>query len=496
MRFVDSRRRLIRTIPIAIVTAALLLPAAYNGFPLVFPDTSTYFRVAFGHAWTLDRSGFYGLALKPASLIDPDLGLWVALAIQCTVVAAILTSITYRLVRGSKSPVLICVAICLLTTLPWHAAQLMPDAFTGVLILLAWLLASSDANERGVPLTWLGATALILTHYTHLVIFPAVVIAVLIVRAIFGNALSPIKRNALALILCFSTVVAAQVSANGIMFNRWTVAPMGSYFLFARLHQDGLVADWMNRHCGNDASPELCALRNRLPHDSQMLLWGGAASPLDARINRQTGAPSSWVWIDRMAKANRGSIQEEPVRFALNSLTAGARQFMHFHALDDECPSECQFRGLTKSMPVLGAKISNSRQVQNKLAKRLVRSITDIAAYAALLSMAPVLAVAIRKRDEEIVSLLAAILTGLCINAFLTGALSDVHDRYQSRVVWLASVAILIPLVRWFQFGRAGSATADPQARLAVGAELREKIASLTRHKTAAKSTAAMPSIQ
>ena len=46
---------------------------------------------------------------------------------------------------------------------------------------------------------------------------------------------------------------------------------------------------WMERHCGRDASPELCALMPAMPHDSQVVLWGRAASPLDSRINRVAG---------------------------------------------------------------------------------------------------------------------------------------------------------------------------------------------------------------
>jgi hypothetical protein len=465
MRFVGSRRGLGRSIAIAIVTASLLLPADYNGFPLVFPDTSTYLRVAFGHVWTLDRSGFYGLALKPASLIDPSLGLWLALVVQCAVVATILTSVTFQLVRGWIAPVLICLALCLLTTLPWHAAQLMPDAFTGVLILLAWLLASNHVSDHGLPLMWIGAAALMLAHYTHLVIFPAAVVAALIVRAVSGTGLLSIKRNILALILCLSTAVAAQVSANGLMFNRWTVAPMGSYFLFARLHQDGLVADWMTKHCGNDASPELCALRDQLPHNSQILLWGGAASPFNPRINSEAGSPNSWVWIDRMARANRGSIQEEPIRFAANLLGAGARQFIHFRALDDECPSKCRFRGLTRSNPVLGAQIRNSRQVQDLMPRGAIRAVTTTGSAIGLFLLLPVLFVAFRKRDVEIASLATAALAALCVNALVTGGLSDVHDRYQSRVVWVALLAVLLALIRWRQFAVAGAASAGAERR-------------------------------
>ena len=67
-----------------------MVPAVVNGFPLLFPDTAAYLNVVFGHSWTLDRSGFYGLLLKPASLVDPATGLWIAVVVQVVTIAGVL----------------------------------------------------------------------------------------------------------------------------------------------------------------------------------------------------------------------------------------------------------------------------------------------------------------------------------------------------------------------------------------------------------------------
>jgi hypothetical protein len=496
MPLIASSRGRARTAAILLLAAALLWPAIYSGFPIIFPDTSAYLRVALGHAWTLDRSGFYGLVLKPVSLVDPIAGLWIATAVQCLAIAAILTTVSLRLSRSFVVVTVMSVALCIFTSLPWHAAQLLPDAFTGPLILLGWMLASSDLEDNGVPLLWLGAGVLSLLHYTHLVIFPVAFLAALIVRAAEGRTFAAIARNSLALILCCSSVVAAHVAANGIMFNRWTVAPMGSYFLFARVHEDGLVTDWMDRHCGKDASPELCSLRSELPRSSQVLLWGGDRSPLNSRINLHPGAPETWPWIDRLSQAAEGSIREEPMRFVKNVLGAGTKQFISFHALDDECPSECQFRGLTRSEPALGAAIKSSRQVQGTLPKGPIRSVTNAVSFAALLLMIPTLISATWRRDWEIVSLWAAVVGGLYVNALLTGGLSDVHDRYQSRIVWLAPFVVLMAIARWSQRAGNGTESAIPAERSTESRELVEKAASLRRHVATARTAAASPSTQ
>ena len=40
------------------------------------------------------------------------------------------------------------------------------------------------------------------------------------------------------------------------------------------------------------------------------------------------------------------------------------------------------------------------------------------------------------------------IVTALIANAAMVGALSDVHDRYQSRIVWLVPLAMLFLALR------------------------------------------------
>src|SRR3569833_886145 len=80
-------------------TAVLLVPALYNGFPMLFPDTDTYLKVAYGHEWTLDRSGFYGFWLKPiVTPMSGTAGLWTAVFVQASLIAGILALVARHLV--------------------------------------------------------------------------------------------------------------------------------------------------------------------------------------------------------------------------------------------------------------------------------------------------------------------------------------------------------------------------------------------------------------
>lgn len=124
--------------PLALAAAAafLLWPAIYNGFPVVFPDTGAYLSVAWGHFWTMDRSGFYGFFLRPLSFLPPLAQLWIAIGLQAAAIAAVLFLVCRKILRRASplKALMVVALLSILTPLPWHAAQLLPDAFTGISI--------------------------------------------------------------------------------------------------------------------------------------------------------------------------------------------------------------------------------------------------------------------------------------------------------------------------------------------------------------------------
>jgi hypothetical protein len=58
---------------------------------------------------------------------------------------------------------------------------------------------------------------------------------------------------------------------------------------------------------------------------------------------------------------------------------------------------------------------------------------------------------AVQRNDKLVMSLLAAVVSALIANAMLAGAFSDVHDRYQSRIIWIVPFVVVLALARWGQ---------------------------------------------
>jgi hypothetical protein len=108
------------------VRALLLWPAAINGYPLVFSDTGTCLSQAIHHYLGWDRPIFYNLFLLPLHLVRrallPLVSTWWLLPLLA--------------------------AVALVSALPWLVSQLMPDLFTGPLVLALGLLAFAAASQR------------------------------------------------------------------------------------------------------------------------------------------------------------------------------------------------------------------------------------------------------------------------------------------------------------------------------------------------------------
>jgi hypothetical protein len=255
-------------------------------------------------------------------------------------------------------------------------------------------------------------------------------------------------------LLAILFVLGTQVSVNGLLFGRWTISPAGPVFLFARLNEDGLIPRWLDRHCGVDAPPALCQLRPALPRDSQKLLWSDE-SPIHSRIWDPPEGADPWPLVDAMSQANAGALSEEPAGFFSKAVRAGWDQFTQFEALDDECPEVCgrEDAALVGALREHRAQILPhlfaSRQMKGTSPDAPVRAVTTPIAALSLILLLPCLLFAWRRRDATALSLLLAIAAALAANAAMAGALSDVHDRYQSRLVWLAFFTLLALALRW-----------------------------------------------
>jgi hypothetical protein len=125
--------------PLLLAAALLTWPAVLNGYPLVFSDSGTYLSQALNRYLGWDRPVFYSLLMLPLHM---GLTTWPVVAAQALIVAWVLRAVARALLPGHPAWLLtvLTAALALVSPLPWSAAQLMPDVFSGLLVLALALL--------------------------------------------------------------------------------------------------------------------------------------------------------------------------------------------------------------------------------------------------------------------------------------------------------------------------------------------------------------------
>jgi hypothetical protein len=204
----------------------LLLPAIWNGFPLLEYDTGGYLARWF-EGYLLSRPAAYGLLLVPAAPFE----LWPVLALQAAlhlIVALLLRT------RSWFSPCAVGAVVAALTcttTLPWLTSILLTDIFAGLMVLALYLIAFGRTVGSGQRWALIGFTAPVAaTHSATL----ALVIILGCLMALLPRLVSPRAGHAL---LSVALAVIMTLSANRIISGRFEFTPGGWHHL--RAHARG-----------------------------------------------------------------------------------------------------------------------------------------------------------------------------------------------------------------------------------------------------------------
>src|SRR6516162_2285293 len=156
-----ERRGLAQFLMPMIAGYVLLSVAILNGYPLLFPDSGDYIVKSFTLEVPPYRTIFYSIFMRLTSFgISP----WLAVVAQSAMTVFVLFACLEYLCEhkeGStwKSRLFVGMVLALAcgTSLPWYVGQLMPDIFTGLLILCLFLLLydSQLSTETSVCLAFL-----------------------------------------------------------------------------------------------------------------------------------------------------------------------------------------------------------------------------------------------------------------------------------------------------------------------------------------------------
>ena len=433
-----ARDRALWALASLVCVLLLLAPALWNGFPLLQYDTGGYLARWYEGILVPSRAVVYGLILNAGT----PLAFWPVLLLQSalTVWIVALTLRTHGLGQRPWLLLGVIAALSAVTTLPWLTAILLTDIFAGLGVLALYLLLlrgeALGGRERIALMLLVAVSAA--THSATLAVLLALMLAA-VVHFQFDrrrSRIAGIGRGLLALTLGIALVFAA----NYVVAKRLAWTPGGFALSFGRMLQDGIVAKYLDEHCP-DAKLQLCAYKDQLPRDADVWFWG---SPLFDRLGRFAGLGAEMETIAIKSVLAYPGLQAKTAAVATGKQLIDVRsgegvvnEIWHSYAI------------IERYAPQLGPAMRAARQQSGEIGFAAINRLHYPLALIAMALLPLILLLAWRRMlPPDIGELAATVTLALLANAFVCGALSNPHDRYGARMVWLAGLAVALAIAR------------------------------------------------
>jgi hypothetical protein len=441
-----------------LVFASLFLSGAafYNGYPLVYPDTGGYI----GLQNLSFRSFFYNLFIYPSLWFH---SLWLIVFVQSLIVAHLLR-LTLRVVFRVTSIIAylaMIVLLCLLTNLPWFTGFIMPDIFTGVLILSLYLLIfcreTIGLRERIYLflLTVLCATV----HLSNIPLAAGMIGASWFFRVMIKNndrlPVPHLLGASFAILLAFILIIAN----NYRTYSAFTFSHGGYAFLLARFVADGEAIKYLKESCP-ERKYKLCAYIGQLPADSDKFLWS-EESPF-----RKVG------WINGYRQEGKEIVKNTILNYPFSVIKNSFKNSILQLPMINNSYGICSYidkpyptNEIRKYYPCEFHAYATSRQSLNQLSLNTFNRLHRMIICFSLLITVAIFFIYLKHKQYLPLLLLISVVCAYLLSSFITGALSNPDNRYGSRIIWLLpffSFASLIHFIHfWKEYFRRSPRTDD-----------------------------------
>lgn len=427
---------------IGVVALMFLSVAIWNRFPLVFYDTGAYLAEGIQGAFFVERSPVYSLFLAATG---SALSLWPVVALQ-----SLLTSYVIWEVAHCEVPRLSLTGFCgigagltLLTGIAWYTGQVEPDSMTALVVLGSYLLLFRAGRLK--TRVWLIAaiTGLaVACHPSHLGLIGGLLICALMwsILAPKLRAMPPVRLK--PALIALGLALALTLSANYALTRSVFLSRSGPVFVFARLMQDGIVKRLLQDSCTSPTTPyKLCAFKDRLATNANAWLWGN-----NPGFRAQGGFKGSQQEDGRIIA---DSIKRYPFLQIRAAIYESVLQFFEFKTGDGiESQEQILRPGIATMMPRQLRAYLEARQQKTVIHFRTLNMVHVTIGMLSLLGLVLLINHALVRRRWEEGILPALVLLALVGNAIICGTFSNPHDRYQSRLIWVASLCLLLARAR------------------------------------------------
>ena len=240
----------------------LILPALFNGYPLLYGDTATYISAGFDFITPKDRPMAYGLWLNFSSL--NGFSIWLTVFFQALLCSWLSFKIFKYFIPNHNIIFLIVYFILLaISPMAWNTSQLMPDIFT-LIGLLAWFVLAF-IHTKTLKNTWPYWLVFLLatcTHASHLLYFTALSFFLFALRYIQSKSIhKPSLALMMASMLCYLSMSSALAKSKHV-------------FTMGALAERGILKAFLDKHCASETDAyALCAYKDEIPKYGWQFVW-------------------------------------------------------------------------------------------------------------------------------------------------------------------------------------------------------------------------------
>lgn len=462
-----------------------LWPALVNGGPFYFNDTTAYVRgvdaavfhtTGMSSEWTgiakqtapttpkpgatvaahapalaikpvlLGRSAYYGMILYLGVLLG---SFWVVIALQALIAAFTGIVLLRHFVDSADQRRFAVAAVAMflilaVTPLPFFVCLLMPDLFSGLVIvaaaaiLLGW--DREPAPFRCYLVAVLALSALVHSSNVLLIIALGIVMILWRLPGIWRRRDTIGNLVPAGVLLACAVIGLGGETAFSLAITKITgQAPIRPPFLTARFVDDGPGTAYLRQNCGH-SDLVLCDYVGRLPAASDGFLWD--ANARTGVFNAVSPDKQRLLATEQMPFV-LASVKYAPVATATMLLRDFGQQIGKTKLGEFNYSDEQRHYFLRKLPDATRAAVQKSRAYrdENVIAPfELIAVVLTIGALGVL-----VWSWRRRSRIAPWAGYASVAVGGVLINDIICGCLSTPHDRYQMRVIWvLPMVAALV----------------------------------------------------
>ncbi|HMD31567.1 MAG TPA: hypothetical protein VKG84_06635, partial [Candidatus Acidoferrales bacterium] len=365
-----------------------------------------------------------------------------AYVIWLVVRSAVQSAVQANVPRQTGLYFLILVALLsLLSSLSWFASLVMPDILGPLLYLSIYLMvfARETLSRTEHLLVALVAWWAVASHASHLILAAGLCVLLAFLLIFWFRGIAGRWRAVAEVAGIILLAAAAQVALHAYLYGQPSLNGERPPFLMARLIADGPGRWYLEQNCPQ-ANLAICEYVHELPSGTDAFLWGEDSI------------------LEKAGPEGETRFREEETRFLLGTLRAYPREQLYKSAANfwqqltafglwDLGANDWVAEAFDRAMPGQSGRYLQSRQAQDALPLELftgVHNWTVIASLAVIAVCAPFLW---QRRRLRLAGLGVVIASTVLANAFVTGAFSNVEDRYEARIIWLVPLLAALCLL-------------------------------------------------